>query len=365
MHPYTIRHLNREYAHTGHGYRMFGAASVLLMLLLPACQSAAKERTITLMTHDSFAVSETVLQQFEKSTGAKVIVLESGDAGAALNKAILTKQAPLADVFYGVDNTFLSRALQEKIFEPYDSPLLDNISAQYRLDPENRALPVDFGDVCINYDREWFASRALALPQSLEDLALSEYKDLLAVENPYTSSPGLAFLLATVAHFGPEGFTDYWKSLKANRVAVVDGWETAYYTNFSALTGKGPQPMVVSYASSPAFEFIYADPKRDEPPTASLTGPDMCFRQIEFAGILAGTANRGLAEKLVDFFLSVPFQEDIPLQMAVFPVNPQAALPDAFIRFAPLPGQPAYLSPDEITAHREEWMSAWKAIMLP
>ena len=219
--------------------------------------------------------------------------------------------------------------------------------------------------MCINYDREWFASRSLALPQTLEDLALPEYKGLLAVENPYTSSPGLAFLLATVVHFGPEGFTEYWKSLKANRVAVVDGWETAYYTNFSALSGKGPQPMVVSYASSPAFEFIYADPPRDEPPTASLTGPDMCFRQIEFVGILAGTANRALAEKLVDFFLSVPFQEDIPLQMAVFPANPEAVLPDGFTRFAPLPEQPAGLAPDEITRHREEWMQAWKGIMLP
>jgi thiamine transport system substrate-binding protein len=365
MHPHTIRNLIRESAQAGRRSMVFGAASALFMLLLPACQSSEAERTITLMTHDSFAISESVLQQFEESSGAKVIVLESGDTGAALNKAILTKQAPLADVFYGVDNTFLSRALKEGIFEPYASPLLETISAEYRLDPDNRALPVDFGDLCINYDREWFASRSLAVPQTLEDLALPAYEGLLVVENPYTSSPGLAFLLATVAHFGPEGFTDYWKSLKENEVQVVDGWETAYYTNFSASSGKGPQPMVVSYASSPAFEFIYADPPRDEPPTASLTGPDMCFRQIEFAGILAGTKKRALAEKLVDFFLSVPFQEDIPLQMAMYPVNPQAALPDAFIRFAPLPGQPAVLAPDEIAAHREEWMEAWKEIMLP
>jgi thiamine transport system substrate-binding protein len=365
VHPYTIRNLIHDGAPAGRQGMLLGMASVLLLLLLAACRPAGAERTITLMTHDSFAVSETVLRQFEESTGAKVIVLESGDAGAALNKAILTKQAPLADVFYGVDNTFLSRALQEGIFEPYASPLLDTIPEQFRLDTENRALPVDFGDVCINYDREWFSSRSLGLPESLEDLALPAYKGLLAVENPFTSSPGLAFLLGTVAHFGPEGFWGFWKSLKANRTVVVDGWETAYYTNFSASSGKGPQPMVVSYASSPAFEFIYADPPRDEPPTASLTGPDMCFRQIEFAGILAGTTNRALSEKLVDFFLSVTFQEDIPLQMAVYPVDPQAVLPEAFIRFAPLPEQPAVLAPDAITAHREEWMEAWKEIMLP
>jgi thiamine transport system substrate-binding protein len=365
MYTHPIKNLIREIA----GGRMRSVApaiaSGLALLLLPACQSGNQKTSITLMTHDSFAISEAVLQEFEESTGAKLIVLESGDAGAALNKAILTREAPLADVFYGVDNTFLSRALEEGIFEQYESPLLVEIPAQYRLDPGNRALPVDFGDVCINYDREWFSSRALAVPQTLEELARPEFEGWLAVENPYTSSPGLAFLLATIAHFGPDGFEGYWKSLKANHTEVVDGWETAYYTNFSALSGKGPQPMVVSYASSPAFEFIYADPPRDEPPTASLTGPDMCFRQIEFAGIMAGTVHRALAEKLVDFLLSVPFQEDIPLQMAVFPVNPRAALPDAFVRFAPLPAQPAALAADEITAHREEWMSAWKAVMLP
>ncbi len=342
-----------------------GLTLIPLLLFLVSCRPADSERTVTLMTHDSFAVSESVLQAFEESSGAKVVVLESGDAGAALNKAILTKQAPLADVFFGVDNTFLTRALKEGIFEAYDSPLLESIPAAFRLDPGNRALPVDYGDVCINYDREWFAAHSLDVPGTLEDLARSDYEGLLAVENPYTSSPGLAFLLATVVHFGPEGFVDYWKSLKDNKVEVVDGWETAYYTNFSASSGKGPQPMVVSYATSPAFEFIYADPPRPEPPTASLTGPDMCFRQIEFTGILAGTANRRLSEKLVDFLLSRAFQEDIPMQMAMFPVDPQAKLPDAFVQFAPAPSRPAILAPEEIASQREEWMSRWKEIMLP
>jgi thiamine transport system substrate-binding protein len=362
MHPHAIPTLNRGRK----GSALPLAVSALLSLALAGCalRNPAQKRTVTLMTHDSFAVSESVLQEFEESSGADVVVLNSGDAGAALNKAILTKDAPLADVFYGVDNTFLTRALQAGIFEAYDSPLLESIPAAYKLDPQNRALPVDFGDVCINYDREWFSARSLAVPQTLEDLAKEEYRGLLVVENPYTSSPGLAFLLATVAHFGTDGFEAYWKSLKDNGAAVVDGWETAYYTNFSASSGKGPQPMVVSYATSPAFEFIYADPPRDEPPTGSLTGPDMCFRQIEFAGILAGTANLDLARKLVDFLLGRSFQEDIPLQMAMFPVDPQAVLPDAFVHFAPLPDRPATIAPEEITAHREEWMNRWKAVML-
>jgi thiamine transport system substrate-binding protein len=364
MHPYAIgrRILNRV---KGMPVPGFGMTAVFVLLMCAACRSAGTERTVTLLTHDSFAVSESVLRRFEESAGVKVVVLESGDAGAALNKAVLTKQAPLADVFFGVDNTFLARALQEGIFEAYESPLLESVPAAFRLDPENRALPVDYGDVCINYDREWFSSRSLAVPVTLEALARPEYEGLLAVENPYTSSPGLAFLLATVAHFGPAGFTEYWASLKTNRVQVVDGWETAYYTNFSASSGRGPQPMVVSYATSPAFELIYADPPRAEPPTASLTGPEMCFRQIEFAGILAGTAERKLSEQLIDFLLSRAFQEDVPMQMAMFPVDPQAGLPDAFVQFARAPSRPAVIAPEDIAAHREEWMALWKEIMLP
>jgi thiamine transport system substrate-binding protein len=311
------------------------------------------------MTHDSFAVSESVVSAFEQTNNAKLIFLKSGDAGAALNKAILAKSAPLADVFYGVDNTFLSRALAGDIYEPYASPELKNIPDAFKLDSSSRALPVDYGDVCINYDKAYFADKKLSVPQSLEDLTEPEYKNMLVVENPATSSTGLAFMLATVKHFG-DSFPDYWRALKDNSLIVVDGWETAYYTNFSASSGRGPQPMVVSYASSPAAEVT---PSGDSP-TASILGPDTCFRQIEFVGILKGTQHRALAEKFVDFMLSKQFQEDMPLQMFVYPVIPNATLPDAFVKFAQAPAQPATLAPDVIAANRDQWIQAWTAVVL-
>jgi thiamine transport system substrate-binding protein len=266
-------------------------------------------------------------------------------------------------VLYGVDNTFLSRALTEDIFEPYASPALAAIPEQYKLDESNRALPVDYGDVCINYDKAYFADKNLAVPQSLEDLTRPEYRGLLVVENPATSSTGLAFLFATVAHFG-DGFPDYWQALKDNGVVVVDGWDTAYYTNFSGSSGRGPQPLVVSYGSSPAAEVVYAGKPLDDAPTASILGPDTCFRQIEFVGILKGTRHRGLAEKFVDFLLSKQFQEDMPLQMFVYPVNPEAALPEAFTKYAQAPEQTATLAPDVIAAKRDEWIQAWTDVVL-
>ncbi len=333
---------------------------ILAALVLSACGGGSRE--LTVMTHDSFAASEPVIKAFETKYNVKVKFLSAGDAGAALNKAILSKDNPLADVLYGVDNTFLSRALDEGIYQAYDSPLLAKIPAQFQLDAQKRALPVDYGDVCLNYDKAYFSTQGLTAPQSLEDLLKPEYKGMLVVENPATSSPGLAFLLATIGHFGADQYLDYWKGLKANGVRVVDGWETAYNTEFSA--HGGTRPIVVSYSSSPPFEVIGATSPMSEPPTAAIIADGTCFRQIEFVGILKGTKRLDLAEKWVDFMLSTQFQEDMPLQMYVFPVNPEAKLNDQFSKFLVEPANPAVVAPAEIAANREKWVQAWTDAVL-
>jgi len=314
------------------------------------------------MTHDSFAVSEEVINVFQVANNVEVQFLASGDTGSAVNKAALSKEAPLADVFYGVDNTFLSRALDEDIFEVYVSPLLKDIPDKFELDSQNRALPVDFGDVCLNYDISYFEENKLTPPANLEDLLKPEYQKLVVVENPATSSPGLAFLFATIGHFGEDSYLDYWQGLVDNEVKVVNDWETAYYSEFSRWGGQFP--IVVSYSSSPPFEVIFAEEPMDEPPTAAVTDDGSCFRQIEFVGILKGTQNRDLAEKFIDFMLSPTFQEDIPLQMYVFPVNPAAQLDETFMEYLAVPENPATLDPADIAAHREKWINDWTGTVL-
>jgi thiamine transport system substrate-binding protein len=336
---------------------------IIFMLGLTACGSTGPV-TLTVMTHDSFAATESVIAAFEKANHVKIVFLKSGDAGAALNKAILTADAPLADVFYGVDNTFLSRALQAGIYTPYASPLLAQIPVEFKLDPNNQALPVDYGDVCINYDKAYFSAHSLPVPVTLEELTKPEYSRLLVVENPATSSPGLAFLLATIKHFGTNGYLDFWKSLRTNGVVVVDGWETAYYTNFSGSSGHGAQPMVVSYASSPAAEVVFATTPLAEAPIGSILGPGACFRQVEFVGILKGTKHLALAERFVDFMLGRQFQEDMPLQMYVYPVNSAAKLPNVFVKYAQVPDQPAILEPSLIAASRDQWVQDWEQTVL-
>jgi thiamine transport system substrate-binding protein len=321
-------------------------------------------QTLTVLTHDSFAVSEDVIAAFEQLYNVKVTFIKAGDAGSMLNRAILTRDAPIADVLYGVDNTFLSRALEEGIFEPYRSTLLLEIPEAYKLDPSDQALPVDYGDVCINYDIAYFEQHELPLPQSLQDLTRPEYKGLLVMENPATSSPGLALLLASVADFGDPGYLEFWQQMRTNDLVVVDDWTAAYYTNFSAASGQGEQPLVVSYSSSPAAEVYFADPPRSDSPTASITQPGTCFRQVEFAGILKGTPNRYLAEKFIDFMLGITFQEDIPLQMFMYPVNRRVILPQVFIDFAILSSQPVTMDPVTITAGRDGWIRGWTNTVL-
>lgn len=321
--------------------------------------------TVVLLTHDSFAVSENVLAAFTTETGITVRVLKSGDAGAMLNQAILTKDNPLGDVLYGVDNTFLSRALASDLFEPYQAAGLDRVPEALKLDPQHRVTPIDFGDICLNYDKAYFADKGLAPPASLRDLTKPEYKGLLVVENPATSSPGLAFLLATVAEFGEAGdytWQGFWRDLVANDVLVVSGWEEAYYSSFSGGSGEGDRPLVVSYASSPPAEVIFSETPLTEAPTAVVTAG--AFRQIEFAGVLRGAKNPEGARRFVDFMLSRSFQEDIPLNMFVFPANRDAALPPEFVQYTAVPAQPLAVDPDVIEQNRDRWIEEWTAIAL-
>lgn len=318
----------------------------------------AQRPVVTLMTHDSFSVSQEVVTLFEEKYQAKLVILKSGDAGEALNKAILSKNNPLADVFYGVDNTFLSRALKADMFVPYAPQNLDGVDPALRLDPENRLIPVDFGDVCLNYDILWFQERNRVPPTMLEDLILPEFKDLTVVQNPATSSPGLAFLLATISRFGPDGYVEFWQKLKANGVVVTNGWKEAYWGKFTAASD-GDRPIVVSYASSPAAEVFFSKTPLDQAPTGVVTENGAAFRQIEFAGILKGTGQLDLAQKTMDFLLSQAFQQEIPLQMFVFPVNPEAVLPEVFMKHARLTEAPAVLDPGLMDEKRDEWIREW------
>jgi thiamine transport system substrate-binding protein len=344
--------------------RLATLLGVALVLAACAADDPAAERpdTLTIVSHDSFAdgVTDDTFAAFTESTGITVEIVAAGDAGSTVNQAILTRENPLGDVLFGVDDAFLSRALDEDIFVPYTSELSSNVIPSLFLDPEDRVTPIDYGDVCLNYDIAWFEDAGLEPPATLEDLVAPEYEGLLVVMDPAQSSPGLAFLLATIDRFGSE-WPGYWESLVANDVAVESGWTSAYYSDFSH--HGGDRPLVVSYASSPPAEVMFADEPTDTAPTGVVT--DGCYRQIEFAGVLANSDHPDAAGELIDFMLSPEFQATIPTTWFVFPANDTVELPEVFAENTVIPTDPTSLDPAEIAANRDDWLATWRRVVAP
>lgn len=346
------------------------AALALLGLVAGACSGSERTAggpqptvTVTLLTHDSFDVGRDVVRAFERESGIDLQIVPAGDAGQLVNRAILTAGNPEGDVLFGVDDSLFPKAIEEGVFEPYESPALARVDDAYELDPTHAVTPVDHGDVCLNVDLSWFGERSLPPPGDLTDLTEGRYRGLTVVENPATSTPGLAFMLATIARFGHDDWQAYWRDLRANDVLVVDGWEQAYFGEFSgAGGGEGERPIVVSYATSPVAEVVFAEEPLDRAPTAAVT--ESCYRQVEFAGVLAGTDHRREARAVIDLLLSKPFQEDVPLRMFVFPVVGDAELPEEFVRWAEEPESPLALPPEQVSAEREAWVQTWTDLML-
>ena len=352
------------------------AAVAALALTLSACTSGGPAKPggtpgasgspsatvggkVVLVTHDSFVISDGLIAEFKKKTGYTLEQRAPGDVGALVNQLVLTKDAPIGDVTFGIDNTFASRAISNGVLAPYRSPAAGADLARFAIDDSGDLTPIDYGDVCVNIDHGWFTAKGIAEPVTLADLAKPAYKNLLAVENPATSSPGLAFLLATVASFGADGWQSYWAQLKANGVKVDEGWTDAYTVDFSGSSGKGSRPLVVSYASSPPSEV----PKGGTTaPTGALL--DTCFRQIEYAGVLKGAKNPAGAQAFIDFMLGASFQAALPEAMYVYPVVSTAPVPASWATFAPLPTSPFSVDPAQIDKNRDGWIQQWTDVVI-
>jgi thiamine transport system substrate-binding protein len=308
---------------------------------------------VVLVTHESFALPKKLLRQFEEESGLTLDVRSVGDAGTLTNRLVLTKDSPMGDVAFGVDNTFASRALGAGVFADSDVDLPAGVDAFALDDGTDRLVPVDTGSVCVNIDTTWFAQHGVPKPETLDDLVDPAYQDLFVTPGAATSSPGLAFLLSTIAEYGDE-WPDYWSDLMANGTKLTSGWSDAYFVDFTQGGGDGDRPIVLSYDSSPAFTLT-------DDGTSSTTKAllDTCFRQVEYAGVLEGAANPGGGAALVEFLLSPEVQAALPQSMYVFPVVDGVELPPDWARFAVQPDDPYTVAPEEIAEHREEWLTTW------
>ncbi len=324
-----------------------------LMLSLSLFAAFAGAAELRVLTHSSFAVSKPLLAEFEKQNGVKLSIVKAGDAGEMVNKLILTRAQPIADVVYGVDNTLIGKAQSAGVLEA---------AGKEKADPAlPGAVSVDYGYVALNIDKAWFAKNKLPLPKTLDDLTRPAYKDLLVVENPATSSPGLAFLLATIQSQGEDKAFAFWGKLRANGVKAAKGWTEAYYTDFSR--NGGSRPIVVSYATSPAAEVFYSKEKLNESPTANLLLPGSVFRQVEGAALVKGGKEPELARKFIEFLRSEAVQKDIPTSMWMYPVREGVAL-DPVYKFAEKPSSHATPDSKRIADKSAQWVGRWTRVVL-
>lgn len=335
------------------------AATILLGL------GGAAAQTVTLLTHESFALPEALVEDFEARSGLELRVVTGGDAGEAVNRALLTRGRPVADVLFGIDDALIEREGARELFTPHAAEGLPAVPEELHF-AGDLVTPVTLGYVVFNLDPAAFEERDLPLPDDLTDLADPAYAGTAVVPDPATSSPGLAFLLTTIARFGEGGdydWLDYWADLRDADVLVVSGWSDAYYTAFTRYGGD--RPAVLSYATSPAAEAMFAETPPESAPTVNLLCESCAWRQIEAAGVLAGTERPEAAARVVDFLLSPEVQEAVPESMFVHPVREDVDVPEAFTTYATLPdeGQTARLDPERIEAESAGWLDAWTRVV--
>ncbi len=337
---------------------LFHVAGAMALMGAAATMAHAADE-LRVLVHGSFSLPKPLLAKFESDNGIKLGIVKGGDAGEMLNKLILTKANPIADVVFGIDNALLVKAQAAGVLDPYAGPAAQRSTA---VALPGAVVPVDYGYVTLNYDRAWFAKNpAVPLPTSLEDLAKPAYKDLLVVQNPATSSPGHAFLLATIAGLGEEAAFDWWARMRANGLQVAKGWSEAYYTEFTR--NGGTRPLVVSYASSPAAEVFYSKEKLQDAPTGSLGLKGGVFRQVEGVALVKGGGQRAAAEKFIEFLRSAPVQEALQTSMWMAPVD--AGTPRAEVmRHAPEPTTFDNPSPQAIADKGTQWVTRWTRLVL-
>lgn len=311
---------------------------------------AAVSNDVTLVVHDSFVDGPEFEQAASAATGYNVKVMTAGDGGELTNKLVLTKGAPIADAFFGVDNTFASRLVENAVVDEFTPEGIPSRAAEHAI---GSLVPIDMGATCINIDTDWFAEHGVAEPETYDDLAEPEYRDLTVLIDPTSSSTGASFMIGTVAAFGEDGFADYWKRLSDNGVSLTQGWSDAYYEQFTAASESGTRPIVLSYSTSPAFTV---NDNETESTTRALL--DTCTTQVEYAGVLKGAKNPEGAQAVIDYLLSSEFQQSIADEMYMYPIDETVELPAAWATFAPLPTpeQVHDLAPAEIEAGREAWL---------
>ncbi|WP_048146675.1 thiamine ABC transporter substrate-binding protein [Pyrococcus abyssi] len=332
---------------------------ILIVLLALGCiggktetETKVENKELTVYAYDSLEYwLKEVIPEFEKEYNAKVNLVLVGSTGELVNRLILEKDNPKADVVVGIDNTFLAKAIEADVLEPYKPKNADVIPEWIikSFDPEFRLTPFDYGFLAFNYRTDLVKEP----PKSLEDLTKPEWRGKIIIEDPRTSSPGLAFMLWTIAVY-KDKWLEYWAKLRDNEIQIVKGWSAAW-----GAFSEGEYPVVLSYATSPAAT-VYYDNKTN---VRAIEFKEGNFLQIEGAGIVKGTKNKELAEKFIEFLISEKAQEKLPTTQWMYPVNKNVKLPEVY-KYALKVEKPVTIDPKEVQENLNKWLKQWEEVVV-
>ncbi len=334
--------------------KIFAIIFVLAVLFSGCAIPNETENELTIYTYDSmiseYGLGPKVIPIFEEQCNCKVNVIAKGDAGQLLSTLILEKDSPKADLVIGIDNSLFHKATESGVLEKFTPSNINLVSKDLRFDDEGYLTPYDYGFIAFVYDSEKITTSL----DGFDSLLNPELKKKIVIQNPRSSSPGLALLFWSIEVYGDPGYKEFWEEFKPNVLIVTNGWDES-----AGLFSAGEAPIYLSYATSPPYyaefeginHYLAAEFKEGH------------YLQIEGTGIVKGTKKRELAEKFIEFTLEKEFQQEIPFHQFMFPVNSKIEFPQAFIDYAINPATKLELESSLIYEKQEEWILEWEKIM--
>lgn len=325
--------------------------------------------TLKILTYDIAAFSDDMLTNFTEQTGFAVELVYTDDAGGILEIMLQTQGSPQVDLAVGLDNTYLQTALDFCLLtvNNVDTSNVDpNVMALY---DGPKAVPFDQGHVCLNYDESVVDGENLTEPQTLWNLTESQWTDKTVFPSPLTSSPGRAFMVATIDYFENDldpntTAFDWWKAMADNGATFTSGWTEAYEIHYSGGYGAwvdghlGDAAMTVSYCHSPGVEAYYGG---NWTSSTSLVLPRATFHQVEYGGLVNGGGNQEAANAFLTFLLSEDINRNMPENNLMQSVLNNATWPEeeGYRYHTDLPTLNANITTERIGQEMDDWLMAW------
>ena len=226
--------------------------------------------------------------------------------------------------------------------------------------------PIDYGDVCVNVDLAAFAEAALPVPADASRTSLDPPGRTCSWSRTRPRPrPGLAFVLATIAHFGEDGddtWLDYWTELRANGVQVASSWDEAYYGASPGLRRGRPAARRLVRLEPGGGGRLRPTPRptRPPPPRSTRAATD---RSSSRACSRAPPARSWRARSSTSCWRPRS-RPNIPLDMFVYPARCRTGAARRVPRHALRPRHPLTLDPAAIDAGRDRWIEEWTQIVL-